>query len=58
MVRPRPGLCWGTARRLVLSLFGRVEFAHSICRGLALFEEAFDHGCERPRPWRRRSVER
>jgi protoporphyrinogen oxidase len=44
MVRPTPGFLWGTARRRALQPSGRVHFAHSDLSGLALCEEALDHG--------------
>jgi NAD(P)-binding Rossmann-like domain len=40
MVRPRPGLIWGSARERVLRHTGRVHFAHSDLSGFSLFEEA------------------
>jgi len=40
MVRPRPGLIWGNARRRVLENRGRIHFAHADLSGLSLFEEA------------------
>ncbi|MEB2314279.1 MAG: NAD(P)-binding protein [Sorangiineae bacterium] len=44
MVSPRPGFIWGTARRRASEPLGRVHFAHSDLSGVALFEEAQDHG--------------
>jgi len=44
MIRPTPGFLWGTSRRRAAEPFGRVHFAHSDLSGLALFEEALDHG--------------
>ena len=44
MVSPRPGFIWGPARRHAAQPEGRVHFAHSDLSGLALFEEAQDHG--------------
>ncbi|MCB9576801.1 MAG: FAD-dependent oxidoreductase [Polyangiaceae bacterium] len=44
MVRPTPGLIWGGARAKAREPFGRVHFAHSDLSGVALFEEAQDHG--------------
>ena len=44
MVRPRPGFCWSDALARARRPFGPVHFAHTDLSGLALFEEAFDHG--------------
>ncbi|HVF21830.1 MAG TPA: FAD-dependent oxidoreductase, partial [Pyrinomonadaceae bacterium] len=44
MIRPRTGFMWGTARREGAKPFGSIHFAHSELSGVALFEEAFDHG--------------
>lgn len=44
MVRPIPGLVSNRARAEAQRPLGRVHFAHSDLSGLALFEEAFDHG--------------
>jgi protoporphyrinogen oxidase len=44
MVRPSPGFIWGPDRRRAAEAYGRLHFAHSDLSGLALFEEAFDHG--------------
>jgi hypothetical protein len=45
MVSPRPGFVWGGARvRAAEPWAERVFFAHSDLSGLALFEEAQDHG--------------
>ena len=44
MVRPRVGSMWSTARAQLAQPIGRVHFAHTDLSGLALFEEAFDHG--------------
>jgi glycine/D-amino acid oxidase-like deaminating enzyme len=41
MIRPRVGSTWGPSRAAPI---GRVHFAHTDLSGLALFEEAFDHG--------------
>jgi phytoene dehydrogenase-like protein len=41
MIRPRVGSMFGTDRPTKL---GRIRFAHTDLSGLALFEEAFDHG--------------
>lgn len=45
MVRPKPGLISGAARQLAQRPLGKVHFAHTDLSGVALFEEAFDHGC-------------
>jgi phytoene dehydrogenase-like protein len=41
MIRPRVGTMFGVDRPTKL---GRIRFAHTDLSGLALFEEAFDHG--------------
>jgi phytoene dehydrogenase-like protein len=44
MIRPRAGFVWGGARAAAQRPFGPVHFAHTDLSGVALFEEAFDHG--------------
>ena len=44
MAQPRAGVFTSEARRRAREPIGRVHFAHSDLSGLALFEEAFDHG--------------
>jgi phytoene dehydrogenase-like protein len=44
MIRPRVGFQWGGARVKAQSPFGPIHFAHTDLSGVALFEEAFDHG--------------
>jgi len=44
MIRPRPGFIWGGARRAATQPFRSIHFAHTDLSGIALFEEAFDHG--------------
>lgn len=44
MIRPRPGFIWGRARDSAQKIFRGVHFAHTDLSGVALFEEAFDHG--------------
>lgn len=44
MVQPRPGHVFSAARKAARQSHGRVHFAHSDLSGVALFEEAFDHG--------------
>jgi phytoene dehydrogenase-like protein len=44
MIRARVGFQWGGARREAQKPFGPVHFAHTDLSGVALFEEAFDHG--------------
>lgn len=44
MIRPEPGFVWGDARRRAARPYRGVHFAHSDLSGVALFEEAFDHG--------------
>ncbi|HEX7174075.1 MAG TPA: FAD-dependent oxidoreductase [Pyrinomonadaceae bacterium] len=44
MIRPRPGFVWGGVRAAAQAPFRGVHFAHTDLSGIALFEEAFDHG--------------
>ena len=44
MIRPRPNFIWGGARQKARQPFRGIHFAHSDLSGVALFEEAFDHG--------------
>ncbi|HVF28772.1 MAG TPA: NAD(P)-binding protein [Pyrinomonadaceae bacterium] len=44
MIRPRPDFIWGGARRAATQPFRSIHFAHTDLSGIALFEEAFDHG--------------
>jgi protoporphyrinogen oxidase len=44
MIRPRPGFIWGGARAAAQKPFRGIHFANTDLSGLALFEEAFDHG--------------
>ena len=44
MIRPRPGLVWSSELELARQAFRGLHFAHSDLSGLALFEEAQDHG--------------
>ncbi|MCA1633164.1 MAG: FAD-dependent oxidoreductase [Acidobacteria bacterium] len=44
MIRPRPGFVHGAARAAAQKPFRSVHFAHTDLSGVALFEEAFDHG--------------
>lgn len=44
MAQPRVGVRASEARRAAAAPVGQVHFAHSDLSGLALFEEAFDHG--------------
>ncbi len=44
MIRPRVGFQWGGARLKAQQPFGPIHFAHTDLSGVALFEEAFDHG--------------
>ncbi len=44
MIRPRVGAPCGPERLARIAAHGRVHFAHTDLSGLALFEEAFDHG--------------
>ena len=44
MIRPRTGFVWGGAREAAARPSRSIHFAHSDLSGVALFEEAFDHG--------------
>ena len=44
MIRPRVGSLFGGARALRAAPVGAIHFAHTDLSGVALFEEAFDHG--------------
>jgi hypothetical protein len=44
MIRPRVGFQWGGARQKAQLPFGPIHFANTDLSGVALFEEAFDHG--------------
>jgi len=44
MVRPETGFVWGGAPQRARQALGRIHFANTDLSGLALFEEAFDHG--------------
>lgn len=44
MVRPRLGATWSAARAAAAVPRGRIHFAHTDLSGIALFEEALDHG--------------
>ncbi len=44
MVRPRPGFCWSEALQRARQPFHGIHFAHTDLSGVALFEEALDHG--------------
>ena len=44
MVAPVPGFVWSAARRAAAAPFRSIHFAHTDLSGLAIFEEAFDHG--------------
>lgn len=44
MIRPRPGALFHPARAPRLLPRGRIHFAHTDLSGVALFEEALDHG--------------
>lgn len=44
MVRPTPGTIWGGARAAAMVPYRGIHLAHSDLSGVALFEEAFDHG--------------
>lgn len=44
MIRPEVGLCWDPALETARRPFGPIHFAHTELSGLALLEEALDHG--------------
>ncbi len=44
MIRPRPGFINNPQRRAAARPDGRIHFANTDLSGIALFEEAFDHG--------------
>lgn len=44
MIQPRVGFLFGGARQREQEAWQNIHFAHSDLSGLALFEEAFDHG--------------
>jgi hypothetical protein len=44
MVRPRVGSAWSDALAAHVRPIGHIHFAHTDLSGLAIFEEAFDHG--------------
>lgn len=44
MIRPRPGFISAPARRTAREPLRNIHFAHSDLSGVALFEEALDHG--------------
>ena len=44
MVRPAPGLIWDPEVLALAKPFGGIHFAHTELSGIALFEEAQDHG--------------
>lgn len=44
MIRPLPGFCWSEALAKAALPFQGIHFAHTDLSGLALFEEALDHG--------------
>ena len=45
MIRPKPGFITSPQRREARQPDGRIHFANTDLSGIALFEEAFDHGC-------------
>ena len=44
MIRPVPGFVWGRSRRFAAQPWQGIHFANTDLSGVALFEEAFDHG--------------
>jgi hypothetical protein len=49
MIRPRPGFINSRQRREAARPDGCIHFANTDLSGIALFEEAFDHGCRAAR---------
>lgn len=45
MIHPKPGFLTSRQRREARLPDGRIHFANTDLSGIALFEEAFDHGC-------------
>ena len=45
MIRPKPGFITSSQRRDARQPLGQIHFANTDLSGVALFEEAFDHGC-------------
>ena len=45
MIRPRVGFITSRQRHDAARPDGRIHFANTDLSGIALFEEAFDHGC-------------
>jgi hypothetical protein len=44
MIQPRPGFIWGATRPTLAEPLAGLHFANTDLSGVALFEEAFDHG--------------
>jgi hypothetical protein len=44
MIRPAPGFIWSASRRAAQQPFRGIHFANTDLSGMAIFEEAFDHG--------------
>jgi len=44
MIRPTPGFVWSSARQVAARPWGGIHFANTDLSGVALCEEAFDHG--------------
>lgn len=44
MIQPRPGFIWGPSRQAMAKPIDGLHFANTDLSGVALFEEAFDHG--------------
>jgi hypothetical protein len=44
MIRPRPGFCWGAARKAAARPYRGIHFGNTDLSGVALLEEAFYHG--------------
>lgn len=49
MIAPTPGFMTGPARRIAATPWRGIHFANTDLSGVALFEEAFDHGCRAAR---------
>jgi len=44
MISPRPNFIWSGVREKAMKSYKNIHFAHTDLSGIALFEEAFDHG--------------
>ncbi len=44
MVSPTPGYIWGPERQVLIRHTGSIQFAHTDCSGISIFEEGFAQG--------------